>query len=102
MTIPLPHVLAVSSVLFVVGLATICLHRNGIRILMGIELMLTAANVNFVVFGRLHADGTAAAITAVSVMAGAAAEAAVALALVFAVFCHYRTPDAEALDVLRR
>lgn len=96
------EVIAVGVLLFAFGLATICVHRNAVRILMGIELMLTAANLNFVAFGRLWADATAAAVTAVSVMAGAAAEAAVALALVYAVVARVETPDAERMDLLRR
>lgn len=94
--------LAVGACLFALGLATVCVHRNAVRILMGIELMLVAGTINFVTFGRLQGDATSAAIAAISIIAAAAAEAAVALALVFAVFCHAKTPDAEALDLLRR
>src|SRR3954452_13367330 len=85
--IGLPHFLILAAILFVCGILTIMLKRNAIGILMGVELILNAANVNLVAFNR-YAHGTSGGgivlsgqVFAIFVIVLAAAEAAVALAI---------------------
>jgi NADH-quinone oxidoreductase subunit K len=92
--------LLVSSMLFAVGLAGALTRRNTILVLVGIELMLNAANLNFVAFWRLgpHAGGVSTGmIFGIFSIAVAAAEAAVGLALILAVYRHARTTDLSRL-----
>ncbi len=83
----LNHFLILGALLFAVGVLCVTLRRNAIGVLLGIEMMLNAANINLVAFGRYHghADG---AVFAIFVIMLAAAEAAVALAIVLNVFHH--------------
>ena len=85
--IPLSHYLIVSAVLFAIGTAGVFLRRNLITILLSIEIMLNAVNLTFVAFGRFAGDVDGQIIT-FFVMTVAAAEAAVGLALVIALFRH--------------
>ncbi|RMH57520.1 MAG: NADH-quinone oxidoreductase subunit NuoK [Candidatus Hydrogenedentota bacterium] len=86
--------LITGALLFSLGTFCLAIHRNAIRILLGIELMLNASILNFTVFSKMYGnvDGGVAAI---AVMAAAAAEAAVGLALVFALFALKRHSDLE-------
>jgi len=96
---PLAGCLLVSSLLFAVGLAGALTRRNTILVLVGIELMLNAGNLNFVAFWRYgpHA-GTPGGILFVLFSLGvAAAEAAVGLALILAVYRHAKTTDLSQL-----
>jgi len=93
--------LLLGGVLFVVGLTLVATRRNAILALMGVELMLNAANLNFVAFQRQHPESPEGSVAAVVVMALAAAEAAVALSLVLNVYRRYKTVDLDALDELR-
>ena len=82
------HYLILSTMLFATGVLAVTLRRNAIGILIGIELMLNAANINLVAFSRYlgnHVDGSVFAIFVVML---AAAEAAVAIAIVLNVFHH--------------
>jgi NADH-quinone oxidoreductase subunit K len=92
--LPLAAPLTVGAILFALGLFCLAAHRNAIRILLGIELMLNAAIINFVAFGAQHGDPSGG-VFAIAIMAGAAAEAAVGLALVFALFAIRRQSDIE-------
>ncbi len=96
---PLAGCLLVSSMLFAVGLAGALTRRNTILVLVGIELMLNAANLNFVAFWRFghNAGGSAGMIFALFSIAVAAAEAAVGLALILAVYRHTKTTDLSLL-----
>ena len=95
--------LIVSSALFSIGLLAVLSRRHAIFILIGIELMLAAANLNFVAFWRFNPDPkeTAGLIVAIFAIAIAAAEAAVGLALVIAVYRHYRTTNVDRLNQLK-
>lgn len=101
MTITLAHYLILAAVLFACGLLTILLKRNAIGMLMGVELVLNAANVNLVAFNRFQWPGTAAAplldgqIFAIFVIVLAAAEAAVALAIFLNFYNNFQTIDVE-------
>jgi NADH:ubiquinone oxidoreductase subunit K len=101
--IPLYYYLIVSVVLFAVGLAGALTRRNAILVLVGIELMLNAANLNFIAFWRYGPNPEA--ITGIMVVifsiAIAAAEAAVGLAMVIAVYRHYKTVSLDVVDSLK-
>ncbi len=100
MTIPLSWALAVGAALFATGVLTLTLHRSAIRILLGVELLLNAANLNFVAFAAARGGEAGVQVTAVVVMAAAAAEAAVALALAFVLFATLGSSDAEEATTL--
>jgi NADH-quinone oxidoreductase subunit K len=101
--IGLTHYLVVAAILFILGLLTVVSRRNTIAILMGVELMLNAASLNFVAFNRF-APGFPGAfdgqIFSLFIIVLAAAEAAVALAIIFAFYTINRTVDADAANSL--
>ena len=93
--VPLNHYLVLSGILFAIGTSGVFLRRNVITVLLSIEIMLNAVNLTFVAAGRYLASVDGQIIT-FFVMTVAAAEAAVGLALVIALFRHRETlsPDA--------
>ena len=99
--------LVVAAIIFCIGLATVVVQRNAIRVLMGIELMLNAVNINLVAINyfRPEADGSAAHLSgqlfAVFVMTVAAAEAAVGLAIILALYRNMRTINVDRVTVLK-
>ena len=97
--IPLGHYLILSATLFAIGAAGVFLRKNLITILLSVEIMLNAVNLTFVAFGRFAGDLDGQIIT-FFVMTVAAAEAAVGLALVIAVFRHRETLNPDALTAL--
>ncbi len=106
--IGLQHYLVLAALLFVCGLATILVKRNAIGILMGVELVLNAANVNLVAFNRFaHGGGAGPALKldgqvfAIFVIVLAAAEAAVALAIFLNFYNNFSTIDVERAQNLR-
>ena len=98
--VPLNHYLVLSGILFSIGTAGVFLRRNLITILLSIEIMLNAVNLTFVAVGRYHntVDGQ---IITFFVMTVAAAEAAVGLALVIALFRHRETLSPDAFTLLK-
>ncbi len=103
MTLTLQLFLIVSAALFSIGLLAALSRRHAIFMLIGIEMMLAAANINFVAFWRFAPQpqpptGVMVALFAIAI---AAAEAAVGLALVIAVYRHYRTTNADQLNQLK-
>ncbi len=86
-TLTITHFIVLATLLFSTGVLCVTLRRNAIGVLIGIELMLNAANINLVAFSRYsnHVDGS---VYAVFVIMLAAAEAAVALSIVLNVFHH--------------
>ena len=96
---PLAGCLLVSSLLFAVGLAGALTRKSTILVLVGIELMLNAANLNFVAFWRFgpHAAGSTGLIFGLFSIGVAAAEAAVGLALILAVYRHTKTTELNQL-----
>lgn len=84
-TIPVSYYLYVATILFGIGALGVLIRRNAIVAFMGIELMLNAANLAFISFARQHGD-TSGHIYVLIVMAVAAAEVAVGLAIIIAVF----------------
>lgn len=99
----LPFLLVISAALFSIGLLAALSRRHAIYILIGIELMLAAANLNFVAFWRFapSPQPPTGVIVAIFSIAIAAAEAGVGLALVIAVYRHYRTANVDKLDQLK-
>jgi NADH-quinone oxidoreductase subunit K len=100
--IPLSWYLYLSSVLFSIGLFGVLARRNAIAILLGVELMLNAVNINLVAFWR-YGDPTqmAGQVFAIIVFAVAAAEVAVGLALVISVYRRRNTVVADELDLMK-
>lgn len=97
---PLSGCLLVSAFLFSIGLGGALTRRNAIMVLIGIELMLNAANLNFIAFWRYgpHPEALTGVLFVVFSIAIAAAEAAVGFALILAVYRHSRTTDLNRLD----
>jgi NADH:ubiquinone oxidoreductase subunit K len=98
----LPYLL-VSAALFSIGLAGALLRRNAVLVLIGIELMLNAANLNFIAFWRFgpEPEPLTGVLFVIFSIAIAAAETAVGLALVIAVYRHYRTTDLDKVNLLK-
>ena len=103
MTPTLQIFLIISAALFSIGLLAALSRRHAIFILIGIEMMLAAANLNFIAFWRFNPGSlqTTGVMVAIFSIAIAAAEAAVGLALVIAVYRHYRTTNVDQLDQLK-
>jgi NADH:ubiquinone oxidoreductase subunit K len=102
MTPTLQLFLLASAALFSIGLLAALSRRHAIFILIGIEMMLAAANINFIAFWRFNPQpqptGVVVAIFAIAI---AAAEAAVGLAMVIAIYRHYRTTNVDELTRLK-
>lgn len=106
LNIPIPGVtswLLVSALLFAVGLYGLLTRRNAVGILIALELMLNSGALNFVVFDRFGpgrlVDGQ---VMALFIIATAAAEVVVAMAIFVALFKHSKTADVTRLDLLRK
>jgi len=91
--------LGLSAVLFAIGVAGVLVRRNAIIIFMCVELMLNAVNLTFVALSRAY--GMAGQIFVIFVMTVAAAEAAVGLAIIIAIFRHRHTVDLRNINLLR-
>jgi len=99
---PLQAYLAVSAILFAIGFAGVITRKNAIIVLMGIELMLNAANLNFVAFWRFGpGSGIDGYIFVLFSIAIAAAESAVGLALVILIYRHFKSTNLELTNRLR-
>jgi NADH-quinone oxidoreductase subunit K len=95
------HFLIVGALLFSLGLLTVATRRNAVGVLMGVELILNAANVNFVAFDRYVLGGVSGQVFALFVIVLAAAEAAVGLAIILAIFQTFRSIDVGVADTMR-
>ncbi|MFT4542431.1 MAG: NADH-quinone oxidoreductase subunit K [Planctomycetota bacterium] len=93
--------IAVSAALFALGLVCMVTRRNILYVLMGIEMILNAANINFVAFNRYNGDAMEGRMFAIFVIIMAAAEAAVALAIVLNVYNLFRSIKPSEVDFLR-
>jgi NADH-quinone oxidoreductase subunit K len=98
--IPLSSYLAVSSVLFVTGLIGVLIRRNFIIILMSVEIMLNAANLNLVAFSS-YLDSMTGQIVSLFVIAIAAGEAAVGLAIIIVVFRGKIATNVDQINLLK-
>lgn len=103
--ISVSHYLAVGAVLFVAGVVCMATKRNALGVLMGIELVLNGANINFVAFGskflRSQTMGLDGELMALFVIVLAAAEAAVALAIALNFYNNFATIDVDRADELK-
>ncbi len=102
----LAHFLIASGLLFTIGLSGVLLRRNILIIFMGLELMLNAANLSLVAFSRFHLDAVGlpnfdAQVLVFFIITVAAAEVAVGLAIIVALFRARQTTHVEDLDTLR-
>jgi NADH:ubiquinone oxidoreductase subunit K len=99
----LQNYLLLSSLLFAIGLAGALTRRNAILVLIGIELMLNAANLNFIAFWRFgpHPEALTGVMFTIFSIAVAAAEAAVGLAIILAAYRHSRTTDLDQMNSLK-
>lgn len=100
---PLTGYLLLSALLFSIGLAGALTRRNAILVLIGIELMLNAANLNFIAFWRFgpHPEALTGILFTLFSIGIATAEAAVGLAIILAVYRHRRTIDLDKLNSLK-
>jgi NADH-quinone oxidoreductase subunit K len=100
-SIPLEYYVIVAAVLFLIGAAGFLVRRNLLVLLMSIEVMLNAVNLTLVAFNRLHAANHTGQIFTFFIIAIAAAEAAVGLAIVLAFFRLRSTVRSDDADLLR-
>ena len=101
MTIGISHFLVVSAALFALGLLGLLTRRNAVNVLMSIELILNSANINLVAFARYGAGNLSGQLFAVFVIVVAAAEVAVALAIVLTLYRIRRSPNLDQASTLR-
>jgi NADH:ubiquinone oxidoreductase subunit K len=92
--------LLLSAILFSIGVYGVIARRNGVAILMSIELILNAVNINLIAFAALHGD-LAGQVFSLFVIAIAAAEVGVGLAIVLAIYRNRKSVDLDELDVMR-
>lgn len=104
-SIGLQHFLIISAALFALGVYGIMTRRNAVMLLMGIELVLNAANINFIAFSRYSAANSPGMMTgqvaSIFVIILAACEAAVALAIVLNIYKRFNTINVDEVDMLR-
>jgi NADH-quinone oxidoreductase subunit K len=100
--VPIHAYLVVSGALFAIGLLGVLVRRNAIAVLLGIELMLNAANINFVAFWRYgggrHMEGLVFALIVITV---AAAEAVIALAIILNVYRNFKTVNVDQINLMK-
>jgi NADH-quinone oxidoreductase subunit K len=99
--VSLEHFLIVGLVIFALGLYTVLTRKNAIGILMGVELILNAANINYIAFARYGGASIDGQIFAIFVIMLAAAEAAIGLAIVLGIYQNFESIAVEATDSLR-
>ncbi len=99
--IGLNHFLILSLIVFALGLYCVLTRRNAIGILMGVELVLNAANINYLAFSRYSAGSYDGQVFAVFVIMLAAAEATIGLAIVLGIYQQFQSIDVEATETLK-
>lgn len=100
--ITLQHYLLLSAALFSLGIFGVLTRKNAVNVLMGIELILNSANINLIAFSRYSSHGLDGQMFAVFVIVVAAAEVAVALAIVLNMYRLLKTVSLDQADTLRR
>jgi NADH-quinone oxidoreductase subunit K len=101
MHVGLTHFLLVSALLFSLGVFCVMTRRNAIVVLMGVELILNSANINFIAFSRFGGARLDGQMAAVFVIILAAAEAAVALAIVLNIYHRFATVNVDEINHLK-
>jgi NADH:ubiquinone oxidoreductase subunit K len=102
MSVPLTYYLLLGAAVFCIGLYGALVRRNAVSILMALELMLNAVNINMVAFSRSTTPGLLTGqIFAIFIIAVAAAEAAVGLAIIIALYRSRKSINADEIDLMR-
>jgi NADH:ubiquinone oxidoreductase subunit K len=99
--IGLPHFLVVSAALFSLGIMGVVTRKNAVNVLMGLELILNSANINLVAFSKYSAGNLNGHIFAIFVIIIAAAEAAVALAIILSMYRIIKSVNLDRADTLK-
>jgi len=100
--VPLSHILFVSTALFFIGMYGLFTRRNMITMLMSVELILNSVNINFVAFNKyLYPDKLEGVFFTLFIIAIAAAEAAVAIAIIINLYRNFHSIDVEAADEMK-
>jgi NADH:ubiquinone oxidoreductase subunit K len=99
--IGLPHFLVVSAALFSLGIMGVLTRKNAVNVLMGIELILNSANINLVAFSKYSAGNLNGQIFAILIIVVAAAEAAVALAIILSMYRIIKSVNLDRADTLK-
>ncbi|MEK7448376.1 MAG: NADH-quinone oxidoreductase subunit NuoK [Planctomycetota bacterium] len=99
--ISLQHYLIIAAVLFCLGLYIVLTRKNAVAILMGVELILNSANINLVAFSHYLTNNISGHVFAIFVIVLAAAEAAVALAIIINIYQNFKTVDVDKTDELK-
>lgn len=101
MEVGLNHFLVISTFLFTMGIYGIVTRKNAVMVLMGVELVLNSANINFIAFTRFGNFGLQGHLIALFVIVLAAAEAAIALAIVLNIYKTLSTVNIDEVDSLK-
>jgi len=101
LNVGLTHFLVISVVLFSLGMYGVITRKNAVMVLMGIELILNSANINFIAFAKFGNYGLQGQIIALFVIVLAAAEAAIALAIVINIYKTVTNINVDEIDSLR-
>ncbi len=99
--IGLTHYLVISAALFALGIMAVLTRKNAVNVLMGIELILNSANVNLVAFSKYSSASLDGQVFAIFIIVVAAAEAAVALAIVLSMYRLVKSVDLDQADTLK-
>ena len=100
--VPLSHILTVSTALFFIGMYGLFTRRNMITMLMSVELILNSVNINFVAFNKyLYPDKLEGVFFTLFIIAIAAAEAAVGIAIIINLYRNFNSIDVEAADEMK-
>ena len=99
--IGLRHFLFVSLIVFVLGLYCVLIRKNAIGILLGVELILNSANINYIAFSHFSSGNYDGQVFAIFVIMLAAAEAVIGLAIVLGIYQNFSSIDIEAVDSLQ-
>lgn len=99
--IPFQYYLIISALLFSIGLAVVATKRNAILVLMGVELMLNAVNLNMIAFSQFDPQRLQGQMFALFVMVVAAAEITVGLAIILKIYDYFKNIDLEEVNELK-
>ena len=99
--IGLQHYLVISAALFSLGVMGVLTRKNAVNVLMGVELILNSANLNLVAFSKYSAGNLSGQVFAIFIIVVAAAEAAVALAIVLSMYRIVKSVNLDRADTLK-
>ncbi|MCG8340493.1 MAG: NADH-quinone oxidoreductase subunit NuoK [Cytophagales bacterium] len=98
---PVTYLLSISAFLFCVGLAIVITKKNAILLLIGIELMLNAANLNFIVFSSYDVDAVQGQLFVLFILVVTVCEVAIGLAIILKIYQYYQTIDIDRIKRLK-